>query len=121
GPPQVRGDHHRRAGIQRHADAGHRGTDARVLGDVARVVEGDVEVGADEYALAGKAACLGQRGKGFDVGHDGKCLLESTKTRAGCPALGRRKTTITWPPSGPRWYRACGWRSPTHCRTTTRP
>ena len=54
GTAQVRGDHHRRAGVQRHADAGHRGADARVFGDVAGVVLRHVEVGADEHALAAR-------------------------------------------------------------------
>ena len=57
---EVRSHHHRGAGLQRHLDAGHRRADARVFGDVARIVLRHVEVGADEHALAGQAA----------VGHD---------------------------------------------------
>jgi hypothetical protein len=49
---QVAGDHDGGTGVQRHADAGHAGADARVFGDVAGVVLRHVEVGADEHALA---------------------------------------------------------------------
>jgi hypothetical protein len=49
---QVAGDHHRRTGVQRHADAGHRGADAGVFGDAAGVVLRHVEVGTDEHTLA---------------------------------------------------------------------
>src|SRR5262249_21163261 len=51
-PAQMRGHHHGGALVERHADAGDGGADARVVGDLARVVLGDVEVGADEDALA---------------------------------------------------------------------
>jgi len=50
---QVRGDHHRGTGVERQLDAGHRGADAGVLGDVAGIVLRHVEVGTDEDALAG--------------------------------------------------------------------
>ena len=49
---QVRRDHHRGAGVERHANARQRGADARVFGDGAAVVLRDVEVGSDEDALA---------------------------------------------------------------------
>ena len=55
------GDHHRRAGVQRHADAGHRGADAGVLGDAAGVVLRHVEVGADEPALTAHPAATSRR------------------------------------------------------------
>src|SRR5207237_925963 len=48
---EVGGDHHRGAALERQLDAGHRGADARVVGDAA-VLDRNVEVGADEDALA---------------------------------------------------------------------
>ncbi|MCY1529351.1 hypothetical protein D9M68_644900 [compost metagenome] len=69
GAAQVGRDHDGGAGVQRHADAGHRGADAGVFADAACVVERHVQVGADEHALAGQGAGLGQRGEGIDLGH----------------------------------------------------
>ena len=63
----MRGDHHRGACVQRHADARHRGADAGVFGDAAGVVLRYVEVGADEDALAGDAALGDEVGKSKDV------------------------------------------------------
>ena len=54
-PTEVRGDHHRRAGGERHLDGRQRGADAGVLGDAAGVVLRHVEVGANEDATAGGA------------------------------------------------------------------
>jgi hypothetical protein len=53
-PAEVRGHHHRRALVERHADAGRGRADARVVRDAAVVVLRDVEVGADEDTLAGQ-------------------------------------------------------------------
>jgi hypothetical protein len=63
----VGGDHHRGAGLQGHLDAGHRGADAGVLGDAARVVQRDVQVGADEHALARHLALGDEIGETDDV------------------------------------------------------
>src|SRR5262245_9823524 len=52
GPAEMRRHHHRGAAVQGVLDAGERRADARVFGDVAGVVLRNVEVGADEYALA---------------------------------------------------------------------
>jgi hypothetical protein len=52
GTPEVRGDHDRRTAREGVADRGHRGADARVVGDRPRVILRDVEVGANEDALA---------------------------------------------------------------------
>ena len=57
---QVRCHHHAGTGVQRHADGGHAGADARVFGDVARVVLRHVQVGTDENALAGHLAARAQ-------------------------------------------------------------
>ena len=50
----MRGDHHRRARFQRRANRGHRRTNARVFGDVARVVLRNIQIGANENATAGQ-------------------------------------------------------------------
>src|SRR6185437_15097455 len=52
--PEVRGDHHRGALVEREADARDRGADARVVGDRARSVLRHVQVRANEHALAGE-------------------------------------------------------------------
>jgi len=49
---QVAGDHDGGTGVQRHLDGRDAGADARVFGDVPGVVLRDVQVGADEDALA---------------------------------------------------------------------
>ena len=49
---QVRRHHHRRPPRQRVRDRGHRRAYPRVVGDVAGIVLRDVQVRADEYALA---------------------------------------------------------------------
>jgi hypothetical protein len=67
GAAQVRGDHHRRAGLQALADGRQRGADAGVLGDVAGVVLRHVEVGADEDALTLELASGDQVGEAEDV------------------------------------------------------
>ena len=61
------GDHHRGACGQRHLDARHRGADAGVFADVAVVVKGDVEVGADKDALALGLSLGAEVGKAEDV------------------------------------------------------
>ena len=78
-PAQVRGHHHRRAGVERHADARHRGADARVFGDVAGVILRHVEVGADEDALAGDAALGDEVGESKDI--HGAILEVTTRDR----------------------------------------
>ncbi|NCU85398.1 MAG: hypothetical protein EBV57_05255, partial [Betaproteobacteria bacterium] len=49
----------------------------------------------------------------------------NTRRPASGTSLMRRKrltaATLTWPASARRWCRACGWRSPTRCRTTPAP
>ena len=56
-PAEVRGDHHRRAGGERHLDARQRGADPRVLGDAGpAIVLRHVEVGADEDAALRRLA-----------------------------------------------------------------
>src|SRR3546814_17062319 len=37
------------------------------------------------------------------------------------PDLFFRESPLTLPTSGPRWYRACGSRTPTRCHTSTQP
>jgi hypothetical protein len=56
GASQVRGDHHRGTGVERHADAPQRGADAGVLGDASVVVLRHVHVGADEHAAPADTA-----------------------------------------------------------------
>ena len=53
GRPQMRGEHHGRAVIERVPDRRQRSPDARVVGDAA-VLERDVEVDTDEHPLAGE-------------------------------------------------------------------
>ena len=67
---QMAGHHDGGAGVQRHLDAGHAGTDAGVFGDGAGGVLGNVEVGPDEDASSRRKPA------GHDVGepedfHDG--------------------------------------------------
>jgi hypothetical protein len=64
---QVRGEHHRGAGLHGHADAGQAGTDAGVFGDLAGVVLRHVEVGPDEDPLAGDAALGDEVGEAQEV------------------------------------------------------
>jgi hypothetical protein len=66
----VRRHHHGRARLQRHLDGRHRSADARVFGDVARIVLRHVQVRADEHALAGHFA-LGHEVFESEDGHDG--------------------------------------------------
>ena len=66
GPPQVRGDHHRGAFLQREADARQRGADARVVGDGAGLVLRHIEIGADEDPLAAQLK-LGHALEAHDV------------------------------------------------------
>jgi hypothetical protein len=76
GAAQVRGDHDGRTGVQREADGGHAGADARVFGDAALLVLRHVEVGADEDALAFGAALraeVGEADEGGHVGNPGFC------------------------------------------------
>jgi hypothetical protein len=47
---QVRGHHDGCTGLERHADAGHRGADARVLGDATGIVLRHIQIGPDENA-----------------------------------------------------------------------
>ena len=125
---QVGRDHHGRAGVQRQANAGHGGADAGVFGNAAGVVERHVQVGADEHALAGQGAGLGQRGQGLYLGHM-LCFLElANKGTNPLSAVAENPfvpfdptAMLTWPTSARRWCRACGSRSPTRCRTRTRP
>jgi hypothetical protein len=63
GAAQVRGDHHGRAGVERSLDGRHGGADAGVFGDVALIVLRNVQVGADEHALAGQLAFGDQIGE----------------------------------------------------------
>ena len=83
GTAEVRRDHHRRAGVERHADRRHGGADARVLGDVARVVLRNVEVGTDEDTAAGELAAGGQLSEGIDA-HGRRELSWRTARCARC-------------------------------------
>ena len=60
---QVGSDHDGGTGVQRHADAGQRGADTGVFGDVALVVLRHVQVGTDEDALVLGLAVGAQIGK----------------------------------------------------------
>ena len=68
------GDHHRRAGGQRHLDARHGRADAGVFADVAVVVKRHIEVGADEDTLALGFSLGAQVGEAEDV-HGAKILV----------------------------------------------
>ena len=67
GAAQVRGDHHRRARVQRHLDTRHRGPDAGVFGDVASVVLRHIQISTDENALVLGAALDAQVGEADEV------------------------------------------------------
>ncbi len=64
---QVAGHHDRSAGLECHLDGGHRGADACVFGDAPCIVLRNIEVGADEDALAGHLAAGAQIGEAKDV------------------------------------------------------
>src|ERR1700686_1791475 len=51
-PSQVRENYGTRAALEQQLDRRKRGTDARIVGDVAIIVEGNIEVNANESALA---------------------------------------------------------------------
>ena len=67
GAAQVAGDHDGSARFQGHFNGGHRGTHARVFGDLARIVQGHVQVGTDKYTLALGLALGAEVGKTQDV------------------------------------------------------
>ncbi len=65
--PKMRCHHDRRASFQRRADRGHRRANARVFGDVARVVLRNVQIGANENATAGQLPVRNQPIKSLDA------------------------------------------------------
>ena len=67
GSTQMAGDHDGCARIECHLNARHRGADACVFGDVARIVLRHVQIGADENTLAFDLALLAQIRKTNDV------------------------------------------------------
>ena len=69
--PQVTGHHNGRPSVQRHLDARHRGTDARVLGNGSLAVQRHIQVGTDENALATDKALGAQIGKAKNVHGNG--------------------------------------------------
>ena len=66
-PAQMRRHHHRGTSVERHLNARNRGPNARVFGNLARVVLRHVEVGANENAFAGDLAVGTQIGKTDEV------------------------------------------------------
>ena len=104
GTPEVRGDHHGGTGIEALAYRRHRGADTRVVGN-APVLNRNVQVGADENALAAQV----------HLGHTTKLHNGSLNF---CSATSRARRRL--PQRQPR-RRACGSRNPTRCRTTSRP
>ena len=90
---EMGGHHDRGPLLEREADARDGGANARVVGDAAGVVQRHVEVCADEDPLVPQVEVL----------H----ALE---------AHGPTSRPSSRPP-----HRACGWKSPTRCRTTSPP
>ena len=114
GPAKVGRDDDARAGVEEPLKGGKGGANAAVVGDVAILVEWDVEVRADENLLAGKIA------ERVDGPHDflstHRCPHTPRRARASCQFIDVRAS------SPPTWRgRRDGWSSPTRCRTRRRP
>jgi hypothetical protein len=94
GPTEVREHDDARARRRGRAQGGQRRADARIARDDA-LLDRDVEVLADEHPLAPQV----------EVGH----------------AQHGHRRGLREPWTRRAWCRACGWRSPTRCRTRRRP
>src|SRR5690606_2945015 len=103
GAPQVRGDHDGRTGIERQTNGRHRRTHAGVFGDDT-VAEGNVEVGADEDALAGEGTGAGESGECIDGWHGAG--RKKSVNRKGRRGKGRETPPLLTPPDYLAFMRA---------------
>ena len=107
---KVRGHHHRGTGLQCMLNARHGSADARVVGNGARVVLRNIEIGADEDALAREREI-----REFEDVHVARLVVKSRSMRCSS------NHHTTWRSSTPRSCPAFDSRIPTHCHTRRRP
>ena len=94
GPSEMRHDDHTRLRGQGRLNGGQRGADARIAAHRS-ALDRHVQILANQHALIAQ----------IQAGHFGDFQGE----------------TLTWPSTRPASCRACGWKIPTRCRTTSKP
>src|SRR6185312_884819 len=106
-----------------------RGVDARVVGNAAGIILGNVQVGADEYALAAQVE-IGHPQDGHGINSLRTGILECQRAQGTRPGpagplasvpSGRNRPTSTLRSRKQPWYPASGSKSPIRCRTRSIP